>query len=75
MIWVLTMSVNDYNQHGDYLVAAWNYLPSVQQLMQKVSCTEAYAKYLHQGGGRIGVEDTWYHLKHLNSGELYKHTQ
>jgi hypothetical protein len=31
-IWILTKSYNDYNQHGDYFVAAFDKLPTERQL-------------------------------------------
>jgi hypothetical protein len=31
--WVLTVNVNDYDQHGDYYVASWDKKPSVEDLV------------------------------------------
>lgn len=70
-IWVLTRTHNDYNQHGDYFVAAYKNLPTIQQLTEAIvtNCGPGrginlidYAPHVQKGGGRLGVEDVWFNL-------------
>lgn len=68
-IWVLTFEVNDYNQHGDYFVAAWTQKPTAEQLRDHVKdwfCgpdINPARLLLETGGGRQGIEDLWYKLE------------
>jgi hypothetical protein len=40
-IWVLTKEVNDYNQHGEYYVKAWDHKPTEEELIQAgVPCSD-----------------------------------
>lgn len=73
--WVLTLAVNDYRQHGDYLVAVWDSKPSVEALEKHVelsSCEETKRQHcvnllehgwMHEGDG--------YYLKQLKWGAAY----
>jgi hypothetical protein len=61
-IWVLTEEYNDYDQHGQYFVAAWKDKPSITQLMKVEGVSESDAKHILQGGGRRGDEYQWYSL-------------
>ena len=73
-VWVLTEEHNDYNQHGEYFVAVFGDLPTVQRLASALSLHDgasrpnvmealALIEHIRNGGGRIGTEDVWYNLK------------
>ncbi len=65
-VWILTSSYNDYDQHGEYFVEAFDHKPSIEEL----SCftgldPEFYMPTLEkllEGGGRMGVEYKWFYL-------------
>lgn len=64
-IWVLTKEVNDYNQHGEYFIAAWGYKPSsldLSYVLGYYTDSPVIQHLIHGGGGRQGVEDVWYYL-------------
>lgn len=60
-MWILTTEYNQYDQEGAYFVDAWDYEPSVAELMEHMSEKEAN-HCLTNGGGRIGTEYQWFHL-------------
>ena len=60
-IWVLTKAYNDYNQYGDYFVAAFASKPTAAQLEEYGIPTERIDLVL-RGGGREGIENSWYYL-------------
>lgn len=72
--WVLTCAYNDYDQHGDYFVAAWLNKPTSDQLKLHVLdwwCgpdVDPVPILLEKGGGRQGSEDKWYDLALVNEG-------
>lgn len=74
-IWVLTRSVNEYNQDGEYFEMAWDHKPSLQELANQLigkgegDVMQAVSLLLHieAGGGRQGFEDTWFHLRKVES--------
>ena len=74
-IWVLTRGHNDYDQHGDYFVAAFATKPDVRRMADFLAKQEgssqlaanpfealAYVEFLLKGGGRRNSEDVWYEL-------------
>jgi hypothetical protein len=69
MIWILTMYVNDYNQHGEYFIDAWTSLPTRDQLHEHVKnwfCgpdVDPIDVLLETGGGRQNLEDEWFELR------------
>jgi hypothetical protein len=69
-MWVITFSVNAYDQEGDYLDMVFDYKPTKEELDNLGYDGE----HLLKGGGRKSSEEIWYHLKELKSGELYKHS-
>jgi hypothetical protein len=79
VIFVVTREHNDYDQHGDYLVAVYLTKPTYSQLLSLLhedssvsrNVYRATARHLLNGGGRQGTEDVWYNLKELKEGELY----
>jgi hypothetical protein len=79
-IWILTRSENDYNQHGDYFVATWARKPSAFQVAKALGLNlempfqKAIALNLvNNGGGRLDVEETWYHLFEIREGIAKKY--
>ena len=78
-VWVLTREHNEYNQHGEYLVAVFKEKPSIAEFAaffsngkssidmsfsQAMKAVE-YIEHLRSGGGRIGTEDSWHNLSFL----------
>mgnify|MGYP001172766795 FL=1 len=73
-MWVVTKAVNDYNQYGDYLVCVFYSKPSFHDL-KKVLPNESDVTIgkLTRGGGKQDIENEWYYLTELKSGEIYIH--
>jgi hypothetical protein len=71
-IYVLTKSINEYNQEGDYLVAAFKKPPSEQELIKLLGCTNEYARHILDKGGRKNVENEWFHLTPLAFDSKYE---
>lgn len=72
-LWVITCSVNDYNQHGDYLIAVFTEKPTMIQLDKIFPNPEAgFYNHLLNGGGRIRSENMWYYLTEIGEGESYE---
>jgi len=73
-IWVLTEEYNDYDQHGEYFVHAWDHRPTREELLAKgvpekqMHCTDL-PDHVLSGGGRIvrgSYSDyQWYHLREV----------
>jgi hypothetical protein len=72
-MWVITKCINEYDQAGDYFVAAFNERPSLNEIMMTVGCNEKYANNILSNGGRIGSEHDWYYLTEVYNGQIYKH--
>ena len=70
-IWVLTRGINDYNQDGDYFVAAFINKPTVTELENIMKCTESYAIHVQNGGNKLSQQQEWYFLQELASGQIY----
>lgn len=80
-IQILTYEINNYDQYGEYFLAAFNAVPSVQQLAEVMrgngdmpaDIMEAIAllEHIRKGGGRQGAEYRWFNLrpKTLHKGE------
>jgi hypothetical protein len=73
-IWVLTEGYNDYDQHGEYFIHAWNHKPNKEELLEQgveVSRpkTEDYLSFVLDGGGRRDFgnyyDEQWYILKEI----------
>jgi hypothetical protein len=75
-VWILTESYNDYDQHGDYFVTAWDEKPSRKEISHvcDIDTTGRYTKadqdidHILAGGGRIGNEYRWWNLFEIVRG-------
>lgn len=63
-IWVLTREVNEYNQDGEYFVAAFSKLPSTKDLVSN-GVHENDVAHVLNGGGRILWESEWFFLREV----------
>lgn len=68
-IWVLTTEYNEYDQFGEYFVAAWRQKPTKDQLQPLTSMNDFGLDHLLKGGGRLEYEYQWYNLKEYPEGE------
>lgn len=66
-IWVITRCVNAYDQFGEYFECAFLEKPTAQQLTE----LGYNGEHLAWGGGRIHIEDEWYHLVEVTEGKKY----
>lgn len=74
-MWVVTRSINQYNQEGDYFVCVFENKPTFQELKNVLKNeSDATIGKLTRGGGRQDTEEEWYFLTELKSGELYVHS-
>jgi hypothetical protein len=71
-IWVLTTEYNDYDQHGEYFVAAFLSKPGFDALLEIVGSEKVAERLLAKDstGGRIGVEHQWWYLREFEEGEV-----
>jgi hypothetical protein len=72
-MWVITRSINQYDQDGDYFECVFDHKPTLEELT-KFFGDENLAKHVQNGGGRIECEGTWYFLTEIKSGEQYVHS-
>lgn len=63
MVWILTREINEYDQDGEYFVNVFKNKPTEADLCLNGIPDEETAKHVLGGGGRIGVEHTWWHLR------------
>lgn len=57
-IWILTSEHNDYNQHGEYFLAAFHTKPSITELASVCSSLDIYI-------GETNPKDITYFLKEI----------
>jgi hypothetical protein len=69
-MYIVTREINDYNQDGEYFVAAYPSLPTFTELKELLpdSRDDVLGKLL-RGGGRVEYEYTWYNLTEVKAGE------
>lgn len=60
-IWVLTKEYNDYDQHGEYFIHAWNKKPTAKEL-EDHGVEDYRLEHVLSGGGRQNFEYDWYAL-------------
>ena len=61
-IWILTREINEYDQDGEYFVDAWLEKPT-HQMLSALEVPTNRLKHVLNGGGRVGFENQWFHLK------------
>lgn len=70
-IWVLTASVNEYDQFGEYFVAWFPEKPVSDQLL-KVGVQEHLVEVTLEGSeldrSKFRSREVWYHLREVASG-------
>lgn len=71
MVWILTSSFNDYDQHGEYFIAAFGHKPTPFQLQEAVAKENYHinneeAEHILNGGGRRNSEYCWFYLREHN---------
>lgn len=73
-MWIITAEINDYNQEGEYFVAAYNEKPTFKQLKELLpNQNDVTIGKLTRGGGRQKYENEWYNLKEVKEGINYFH--
>lgn len=74
-MWIVTRSINQYNQDGDYFVCAFDNKPTFKELKKILpNKSDATIGKLSRGGGRQEYGYEWYFLTEVKSGELYEHS-
>ncbi|MHA1558483.1 MAG: hypothetical protein ACTSXG_01555 [Alphaproteobacteria bacterium] len=69
-MWVVTRKINEYNQDGEYFVAAYTNKPLFQDLKKLLpDKKDAVIERLTRGGGRQRWEEEWFFLTQVNDGE------
>jgi hypothetical protein len=71
MIWILTEAYNEYNQYGEYFVAAWPHKPSPTELIL-AGASANDVPHLLNGGGRRNKENYWFNLREEPENESIK---
>lgn len=72
-IWVLTSEYNEYDQHGEYFIAAYKDKPTKLQVAAELDnignpfhTVEEWAEHVLRGGGRTqNCENVWFHLEEI----------
>jgi hypothetical protein len=64
------VSYNEYDQQGEYFVAAFEKFPTVNEINDIVKDARL-AVHIHAGGGRRNVEYQWYELVEVETGDAY----
>ncbi len=63
-VWVLTKEFNEYDQFGEYFVAVFPDKPHHSQLTT-YGVRQNRLKHTLEGGGRVGTEYEWFHLREI----------
>lgn len=71
-MWILTRSINEYNQDGEYFESAWRNKPTKEQLSKLFGKDESLISHLSEGGGRINSENVWYYLTEVEEGKEFE---
>lgn len=61
-VWILTREVNEYDQDGEYFVAVFGEKPH-HTLLTANGVPQEHLRHVLNGGGHIGVEHEWFHLR------------
>ncbi len=70
-MWIVTRSINEYNQDGEYFETSYIKKPTLGQLILYFNDAKL-AAHLLKGGGRQDSEDWWFYLTEVKEGEEYK---
>ena len=72
-MWIVTRDINEYEQDGDYFVAAYHDKPSFKALKELLPGeTDVNVGKLTRGGGRQAWEYQWYNLIEIEEGKSYE---
>ena len=76
-VWILTYEVNNYDQEGEYFLAAFDKKPDHQKLAESlrgasgvpsdIMSALALLEHILKGGGRRGDEQRWYSLEEVEA--------
>lgn len=62
-VWVLTREINEYNQEGEYFIAAYQDKPDLDKLKETITdVSDDYLEHILTTGGRLKYEEEWYRL-------------
>ena len=68
-MWIVTSEYNQYDQEGEYFVAAYLTKPTFAQLKELIGGDATTVGKLTRGGGRQKTEHQWYNLHEVREGE------
>ena len=77
-MFIITRSINDYNQDGEYFEVAFDHIPALAELSdffynKKLEELEdgqlLFLAHIRNGGGRQNTENEWYCSYTLKSGQ------
>lgn len=71
-MWILTRSINEYDQDGEYFESAWIDKPKKEDLFKIFGGDESLITHLLNGGGRRDLENTWYYLTEFTEGTEFE---
>lgn len=72
-VWILTEEFNAYDQYGEYFVAVFSERPHHAQLSAH-EVPQNRLRHVLNGGGRVGTEDRWFHLRKVEAQPCAKVT-
>ena len=70
---ILVREVNEYDQEGQYFVAWFHVMPSIEDLHNAIKrdsndvLPDSTLHHILAGGGRLNTERTWWYLKSIYS--------
>ncbi len=67
-MFVITREINEYDQDGEYFVAVKSTPWTLKELQDEFG--DVVGLHLSTGGGRQGIEHTWYNMYEVKDGEL-----
>ena len=73
-MFILTRELNEYDQWGEYFVAAFSEKPTVRALENILGSTDL-ARHVLTGGGRQEYEYAWYFLREVQSGQVWEYNE
>lgn len=71
-MWIVTRTLCQYNQDGDYFVCGFIEKPTFADLKKVLpNQKDTTIRNLEKGGGRLSSEHEWYYLTEVGNGEIY----